>query len=192
MSADAEQLRLLAALIAQPADDALDALRDLLPEAPWLGPAIDELAALPLEHWQAEHTRLFVNGYPKTPCPPFEGAYREGQMGGTAREELIRLYRRGGLEASGAPADYLGTLLEFAGHLADQLGPAAEAQAGQSRRPELTEDAAAALLIALWDEHLRQWLPALARDLQEHARLTLYRSLGAQLATLDRPGLPHD
>ncbi len=57
-----EQLRVLAALLAHPAEDALDALRDLLPRAPWLAECIVELEGPTLEGWQGEHTRLFVNG----------------------------------------------------------------------------------------------------------------------------------
>ncbi|AGA89777.1 hypothetical protein Thimo_0949 [Thioflavicoccus mobilis 8321] len=68
MTASPDVLRRLAGLLAQPADDALDLLRDWLPAAPWLAQAIAELAALPLAEWQGEHTRLFINGYPKTPC----------------------------------------------------------------------------------------------------------------------------
>jgi hypothetical protein len=36
MNRDPRELRTLAAILAQPEDDALDALRDLLPQAPWL------------------------------------------------------------------------------------------------------------------------------------------------------------
>ena len=158
-------LRVLAALLAQPEEDALDALRDLLPEAPWLEEGIVELERVPLAHWQAEHTRLFVNGWPKTSCPPFESAYRHGHMGGTAAAELTDLYRRAGLQASEAPPDYLGTLLECAAWLAEQ------------------EDGAA-LLRELEGEHLRRWAPRFARDLQASSGLVLYRNLGARLAEL--------
>ena len=81
---DPRQLYILSALLAFPEDDALDALRDLLPVAPWLSPAIEDLAPRTLEQWQGEHTRLFLSGYPKNPCPPFESAYGQGQMDGAA------------------------------------------------------------------------------------------------------------
>ncbi len=181
-----ERLRLLAALLAQPEDDALDALRDQLGTAPWLAPAIAELEALPLTEWQGEHTRLFVNGYPRTPCPPFESAYRHGQMGGSAREELSGLYARAGLRATGAPPDYLGTLLEYAAFLTEQCtqpaGPT-EARTG--------EDPPGNLLAALWEEHLSTWLPRFASDLRDAAALELYRILGAQIAEL-AAGQAHD
>lgn len=162
---DQTNLRILAALLSQPEDDALDALRDLLPEATWLEEGISELETVPLEHWQAEHTRLFISGWPKTACPPFESAYRHGQMGGTAVTELNDLYLRAGLQASEAPPDYLGTLLECTAWLAEQ------------------EDGAA-LLRELEDEHLSRWVPRFAHDLQETSALVIYRDLGARLADL--------
>lgn len=158
-----DQLRILAALLAQPEDDALDALRDLLPSAPWLTDAIAELERTPLAHWQAEHTRLFVNGWPKTPCPPFESAYRHGHMGGAARADLESLYLRAGLRAIEAPADYLGTILECAALLAEQAGM-------EPLRRELEDD------------HIRRWVPRFSRDLQENGGLILYRTLGERIA----------
>lgn len=152
-------------LLAMPEADALEALRDLLPTAPWLEGAVAELEQTPLEHWQAEHTRLFITGYPKTPCPPFESAYREGNMGGKAVGILAGLYGRAGLQATEAPADYLGTLLDCAAFLEEQEGE------GE-------------LLCELWDDHLNQWVPRFARDLQDHSQLELYCELGAQLQQL--------
>jgi TorA maturation chaperone TorD len=158
-------LRTLAALLSQPEDDALDALRDLLPQAPWLAEVVAELEGIPLERWQAEHTSLLLNGWPRTPCPPFESAYRHGQMGGSSATDLGNLYRRAGLRATEAPPDYLGTLLECAAWLAEQ--------------PD-----GAPLLRELEQEHLDRWVPRFARDLQANARLVLYRALGERLAAL--------
>ena len=155
-----------------PEADALEVLRDLLPQAVWLAGALAELERTPLEHWQAEHTRLFINGYPKTLCPPFESAYREGIMGGTAVGTLAGLYGRAGLQATEAPADYLGTLLECAAFLVEQ----------EERRELLRE---------LWDDHLDRWVPRFARDLQTHSDLELYRQLGGQLAQIF-PGADDD
>jgi len=159
-----DQLRILAALLAMPEDDALDALRDMRPSAPWLEPSLPELERIPLTHWQAEYTRLFISAYPRTPCPPYESAYRQGTMAGTAATELADLYRRAGLQAVDVPADYLGTMLECAAYLEEQG----------------LED----LLRELTEEHLALWLPRFARDLCDQAELVLYRALGRQLATL--------
>lgn len=166
-------LRRLAMLLAMPETGALEALREIADAEPWLVEPIAELESLPLERWQAEHTRLFVSGYPKTPCPPFESAYRQGNMGGTAALDLQGLYRRAGLEAGETPPDYLGTQLEFAAYLLD---------AGQGDGG--SDCLAGALATELWDEHLGRWLPRLADDLQAQAGLALYRGLGERLARL--------
>jgi len=162
---DPNELRTLSALLAQPEDDAIDALREVLPQASWLADAIADLEQIPLEHWQAGHTRLFLNSWPRTPCPPFESAYRRGQMGGTSAADLGDLYRRAGLQAAQAPPDYLGTLLECTAWLAEQ--------------PD-----GAALLRELEQKHLDRWVPRFARDLQANAQLVLYRTLGARIAAL--------
>jgi TorA maturation chaperone TorD len=165
-----EQLRLLGGLLAGPADDSLALLQALADDHPWLKPGVDELAALPLDQWQGEHTRLFVNGYPKTVCPPFESAYRHGCMHGTATTELGDLYRRLGLTAGDIPADYLGAELEAATWLLEQ--------------PEAADPA---LRDELWDNHLSVWLPRFAADLWAESKLRLYRDLGARLAALCEP-----
>lgn len=161
---DSDQLRILAALLAMPADDALDALRDIRQGAPWLQTSLPELEQIPLDRWQAEHTRLFLSGYPKTPCPPFESAYRQGTMGGTSARDVEDLYRRAGLRSSEAPADYLGTMLECAAYLQEQ---------GKHD-----------LLRELREDHLERWLPRFAGDLVNSAELGLYRELGVQLGLL--------
>jgi putative dimethyl sulfoxide reductase chaperone len=170
---DPSHLRRLAMLLAMPETGALEALREIADQEPWLAEPIAELESLPLEHWQAEHTRLFVSGYPKTPCLPFESAYRQGNMGGTAALDLQGLYRRAGLEAGETPPDYLGTQLEFAAYLLD-AGP------GDGG----TDCPAGVLAAELWDEHLCRWLPRFARDLQVNAESKLYRGLGERLARL--------
>ena len=170
---ESEQLRILAALLAHPAEDALDALRDLLPQAPWLADCIAELEEVTLERWQGEHTRLFLNGWPATVCPPFESAYRQGQMGGTSAAALASLYRRAGLQADGAPPDYLGTMLECAAWLAEQ------------------EDGGE-LLRELQDDHLGRWVPRFARNLRDRSELLLYRTLGGQIARIFPETEGHD
>ena len=155
---------MLAALLAMPESDALDALRAMQGQAPWLDACLPELERIPLEHWQAEHTRLFISAYPKTPCPPYESAYRQGSMGGTATRELAELYLRAGLKATDIPADYLGTMLECAAYLQDQ--------------------GLDGLLGELVEGHMRRWVPRFARDLQDQAGLELYRALGRQIQDL--------
>ncbi len=165
-----EQLRLLATLLATPADDALAALHELATDDLELQEAFAELTPLPLDRWQGEHTRLFVSAFPQVPCPPFESAYRYGQMDGKATMELEELYRRIGLESKEIPADYLGVILECAAWLMEQPG---KEMAGY--------------LEELWQQHLALWLPQFSADLQRESELRLYRLLGERLASLIPP-----
>lgn len=164
---DPTQLRIFASLLALPEGDAIDAVRDMQRLAPWLKPCLAELEQTPLEHWQAEHTRLLISGYPKTTCPPFQSAYLQGAMGGTSASDLEGLYRRAGLQTADVPADYLGTMLECAAYLQEQG----------------MDD----LLRELAQEHMERWVPRFARDLTQNAELGLYRLLGAQLGCLFPP-----
>lgn len=165
--ADPGQLRLLAGLLATPTGDSLPVLNTLSEDHPWLCAGVNELLSLPLDQWQGEHTRLFVNGYPKTVCPPFESAYRHGCMHGTATGQLSDLYRRLGLAVGDIPADYLGAELEAATWLLEQ--PDAHAT-------ELWDE--------LWNNHLAIWAGRFAADLQSESELRLYRDLGEKIAAL--------
>lgn len=167
LNASPETLRLLSGLLASPGIESLGVLNELAGEYAWLGEPITELAQTPLEEWQAEHARLFISGHPKTICPPFESAFLGGAMFGAACDQLGELYQRAGLQAEGAPPDYLGTLLECTAFLLEQ-------PCGHS-----TE-----LLQELWCEHLAAWAPRLGSVLQQESGLLLYRQLGQQLAGL--------
>ncbi len=161
----ATTLRCLARLLGAPDDGAQRSLRRHAAEHPWLSGAVVEMAVVPLDRWRAEHTRLFVSGYPRTACPPFESAYRHGRMGGPAVHELEDLFARNGLAPDGMPADFLGALLDLAGELRD--------------RP-----LAASSLAELWSRHLALWVPDFAADLDRHATLRVYRDLAARLMSL--------
>lgn len=162
-----QTLRLLAALLAIPEQDSLSLLQAHAQQAAWLQDAVAELGSVPLAHWQGEHTRLFLSGYPRTPCPPFESAFRHGQVAGGEGEQLMALYRQMGLEPKDVPPDYLGTLLECAAYLLEQ--------------PHIDNDT---LGRTLWQEHLESWVPRFARTLITESELLLYRRLGEQLLQL--------
>lgn len=160
------ELRILSSLLGAPDLDAKEAVQELAAHYSWLQPAADELEKLPLGEWQAEHTRLFISGYPTTPCPPFESAYLSGRMHGPQEQALKNLYRRMKLSASGAPADYLGTLLECAAHLS------AEPETGRAYWSEL------------WDGHLGRWVPRFCRELRVESKVALYRIVAERLCEL--------
>jgi TorA maturation chaperone TorD len=167
VNASPQILRLLSALLASPSSESLDVLHELAVEHGWLATSVAELDQMPLEEWQAEHTRLFISGHPKTICPPFESAFLSGTMFSTASDQLGDLYRRAGLQAESLPPDYLGTQLECAAYLSEQ-----------------TCNHSIELLLELWQEHLSAWLPRFGSALQKESRLLLYQLFGQQLAEL--------
>jgi len=160
------ELRILASLLGAPDMDAKEAVQELAAHYSWLQPAADELEALPLGEWQAEHTRLFISGSPTPPCPPYESVYLSGRKHGPQEQALKDLYRRINLSASGMPADYLGTLLECMAQLN------AEPEIGKAYWSEL------------WDGHLARWVPRFCRELGMESRLSLYRIVAKRLCEL--------
>jgi TorA maturation chaperone TorD len=163
----ADSCRVIALVLAQPGEESSAVLSELAEMHHWLRDGAREAAGLSLDRWQAEHTRLFVSGYPRTVCPPFESHYRHGQLCGPATSEIDAIYRRAGLEPAAAiPADYLGSMLECAAWIIDRTG------------------GNCGLLAELWADHLAAWVPRFADDLVAESRLELYRSLGRRLKWL--------
>ncbi len=161
MTTELADLSRMAWLLGTPQSDSLAAIAAEVTEAPWLGDAVHELMTVPLGEWQAEHTRLFISGHPKTPCPPFASAYLEGRMQGQVCLALAADYARLGLKATGAAADYLGTILDCTVHLANQ-----------GQRHEAA---------AFFTRYLDPWLPRFCADLRQQAQLQLYTALGERL-----------
>lgn len=164
---EAGELQLLSVLLGAPTEESLPLLRDVAARHSWLQPAVAELEGVALEQWQAEHTALFINGYPTTPCLPFASPWRNGVMYGPVVEDLNGLLARIGVASEQLPPDYLGVLLECAALL--QMEPPPDAE-------ELSRE--------LWDEQLQPWLPRFAAALQKHSPLLLYRTLGTRLEAL--------
>lgn len=157
-------LRLLAVLLAAPEEGSLALVEELAQAHDWLRAPAAELLRMPLGEWQAEHTRLFVSGYPKTACPPFESAYRKGDSGGLAAEQLSAFYLSLGLATDGVSSDYLGTILECAAYLLDT--------------PRTADDDSWS---SFWQEHFVGWVPRFAQDLLTESRLMLYRQFAEEL-----------
>lgn len=162
-----ERMRLLAGMLAAPGEESLAALEAVDAGLRWLDGARGELAEMALDEWRAEHVRLFINGFPRTPCLPFQSAHLDGLMPGPSTVAVNALYRQLGLEIEDMFPDYLGAMLECAAYLAD------------ADPPQEAED-------ILWRNHLLRWLPGYAATLQSESRLVLYRGLGRELAALCR------
>lgn len=160
-------LRILAGLLAIPTEESVATLQALAEEHTWLQSAIPQLVELPLTEWRAEHTRLFINGHPKTACPPFESVYREGLMNGPVCHSIGHLYHAIGLAPiEGLSTDYLGVLLECAAYLLE------------------SDSLKTAYWDELWEGHLAQWVPEFAKDLAQQTSIQLYQQLALQLQDL--------
>ncbi|MEJ2455354.1 MAG: molecular chaperone TorD family protein [Candidatus Thiodiazotropha sp.] len=166
---DEKNLRLYGLMLCMPELESLPLLQELADEHPWMQAGLHELNLTPLEEWQGEYTRLFVNGFPKTPAPPYESVYRHQSMQGPVVDTLHDLYQDAGLTIGEMPADYLGTQLEFAAHLAASDDP--RAPHWQTR---------------LWRDHLQHWLPHFIADVCQHSQLLIYRLWGGQLTLLSK------
>jgi TorA maturation chaperone TorD len=152
--------------LAPPDLDAKEAVQELAVHYAWLKPAAEELDSLGLEHWKSEHRRLLGRGSAVALCPPYESAYLRAGPHSLRIKSLKNLYRRTGMSPFGAPADYLGTLLECAADMR------ADATAGRD------------LWAELWQGHLASWVPRFCRDLRTESRMKLFRIVAERLATL--------
>jgi TorA maturation chaperone TorD len=145
----------------------LDLLDDAsLPVAPFVH-ELGLLGRLQLDQVQGEHTRLFLNAFPRVPCPPYESAYREGELAGRSAEAVHAAYRQWGLVTETEDVDHAGAELEFLAFLMSLEAPEATAAA---------EDFLAA--------HVSRWLPQFAADMVRESSLPFYRSTGRLLAAL--------
>ncbi|KZK74842.1 MAG: cytoplasmic chaperone TorD family protein [Pelodictyon luteolum] len=129
-----------------------------------------------IEALQGEYTRLFLNGYPSTPCVPYESVYLEKRMLGDASIGVQAAYSQWDMTVAPGLIDHIATEFEFLAFLAS-----AESMGGT-----LGEDARIAAE-AFMKEHLCRWMPRLAADLGKAANLEPYRLLAAALQTIHCP-----
>jgi len=132
--------------------------------------SLGALKAAPLEEAQYEYTRLFVNGYPKAACPPYESVYREGTMLGDSALDVHRVYADWGLEmAANEAGDHLAVMLEFLYYLSSLLDMAEDDEQRRAVEEAIGE---------FWKEHVGSWLPRFSRDLEENAEMPFYARMG--------------
>lgn len=123
------------------------------------------------EQLQGEYTRLFVTGYPKTPCPPYESFFMEGRLLGPNSTKVQAIYEEWGMTCDTGLVDHISTELEFLAFLAS-------AATLDSTR----EDACKAYELFIRN-HLSQWLPDFCGALEKHSSFSAYHKLAALLAT---------
>lgn len=160
---ETEELRLWAVLLSAPNDESLSILNELGECHPWLQPVASAMGEVSLGTWQSEHTRLFINGYPTTVCPPFASVQRHGAMGGDIVGDLEMFYRKCGLASEGMPADYLGTMLECGAILLEEHGANGER------------------LLEFAHTYLKPSLDTFSTCLCEETDLPLYRGMGERI-----------
>ncbi len=164
---DANQLRMLNLMLRKPDEGTLPLLQRLADEQPWMQIGISELSETPLSQWQQEYKRLFVKQEEPSAAPPYETVYRKQSPSKKVLDRLKALYRDMGFNPQSMPADYLGTQLEVAAHLAESTDPRADQWK-----------------MRLWHDHLLHWIPDFVDDLCQHSKLLIYRLWGGQLALL--------
>jgi len=142
---------------------ALGAIAGLKIELEALPPAFEKET---MERLQAEYTRLFINGYPTTPCAPYESVYREKRMLGKASMEVQAMYQEWGMSAQTSLTDHLATEFEFMAFLCSA-----------ATLEDMAADAKTALQVFL-SEHIEKWIPKFSNDLQENAKVEAYKLLG--------------
>jgi len=131
------------------------------------------LARMPLELLQGEYTRLFINGFPHTPCPPYESIYRnDNRLLGPAAEQVSVFYERWGLACERQLPDHVAVELEFMHALL-----VAQSAARGPQVDDLTKVAA-----TFWTRHLGRWAARFANDVLDHASHPFYRALAPMLS----------
>ncbi len=164
-----------------------DTLKDEEPSASQLRTALSDFRSQMLEaahlyssqesyllELQKEYTRLCHASKPRL-LPLFESVYREGKLLQQSTVEVARLYHRAGLKLSESfslPPDHISLELEFMAYLCSQEIEAIE------KNDALALNKAKELQLKMLTEHLRFFVLAFARRLQEHASLNFYRAAG--------------
>jgi TorA maturation chaperone TorD len=116
-----------------------------------------------------EYTRLFIGPY-RLPAPPWESVYTSPKrlLMQEAYDAVQDLYREAGLTIPDIHvlADHIGSELNFLAVLYERT----ETESGPGKNAAETAE-------RFLSEHLRKWIPAFSRDLEEAAEMDLYREL---------------
>ena len=159
---DRETLDSWRALLSEAVPDILSDLKDALEK-------IDMASDSELEDLLWEYTRLFIGPY-KLPCPPWESVYTSPKrlMMQEAYDEVRDYYNKAGLTVNnqGIMADHLGAELNF-------LAVVLQKAHSDPKKEQYYRD----LIEGFLDEHVIKWIPQFARDMEDAADLSFYKTL---------------
>jgi TorA maturation chaperone TorD len=159
---DRETLDSWRALLSEAVPDILSDLKDALEK-------IDMASDSELEDLLWEYTRLFIGPY-KLPCPPWESVYTSPKrlMMQEAYDEVRDYYNKAGLTVNnqGIMADHIGAELNF-------LTVVLQKAHSDPEKEQYYRDLTRGFL----DEHVIRWIPQFARDMEDAADLSFYKTL---------------
>lgn len=116
-----------------------------------------------LEDLQVEHTRLFINAYPKVIAPPYESFWREKEIYGETTIVIKKLYEVCGLDLSKKWHD-------LPDHIAAELAFLAYLENNDSIE---YQDIKARLL----EEHLKTWVDKFCEVVKNNTTLEYFKNL---------------
>ena len=161
---DRETLDSWRALLSEAVPDILLDLKDALEK-------IDMASDSELEDLLWEYTRLFIGPY-KLPCPPWESVYTSPKrlMMQEAYDEVRDYYNKAGLTVNnqGIMADHIGAELNF-------LAVVLQKAHSDTKKEQYYRDLTRGFL----DEHVIKWIPQFARDMEDAADLSFYKTLAS-------------
>jgi putative dimethyl sulfoxide reductase chaperone len=159
---DRETLDSWRALLSEAVPDILSDLKDTLDK-------IDMTSDSELEDLLWEYTRLFIGPY-QLPCPPWESVYTSPKrlMMQEAYNEVRDYYNKAGLTVNnqGIMADHIGAELNF-------LAVVLQKAHSDPKKEQYYRDLTRGFL----DEHVTKWIPQFARDMEDAADLSFYKTL---------------
>ena len=163
----AVEFKFLSQVMAYPDGKFLKALLEINKKIPPNISFVDDLIKIAerenLSELQAEHTRLFISGYPTTPCPPYESFFLEGRLFGNANSIVQNVYSKWAIDVEPALSDHIATEFEFVALLK-----------ALSETSDNYNEAIETVNI-FFNEHILKWVPNFAKTLKTNTQNKFYK-----------------
>ncbi len=160
------EFRFLSQVMAYPDNNFLKALLEIkkknFKNTPFINSLVELAEKENLNELQAEHTRLFISGFPNTSCPPYESFFLEGRLFGNANNIVQNIYSKWAIDVEPAMADHLATELEFLALL--------------KALTETSNDFSDAkeTISSFFNQHILNWFPKFAETLKANSQNKFY------------------